>query len=187
MSNPTFKQGVRSLSSNNLLNFKNDILLNNISNQFNNNSNNVNNNNNNNNKSVNNLIGNGPPSFHLPINQIKKTVSPPILSPISSPPATPHTPHTPPTPSGEWRNWNSEVFIQCQRFHNLVYYRAGNLKFLSESIAEPELWGKELKVLKIYIDNTFKRCVEENKLLAFLPHDSGTPRLFIFNTGLISR
>ncbi|KAF2075183.1 hypothetical protein CYY_003531 [Polysphondylium violaceum] len=166
MSNhPTLNKTNRSLSSNSLLNIKNDL--------------NSNSSNNNNNKILNNLIGNGPQSFHLPLNQMKKTISP-----ISSPPATPHSPQP---PSGEWRNWNSEALIQCQRFHNLVYYRAGNLKFLSESIAEAELWGKELKVLKIYIDNTFKRCVEENKLLAFLPFDSQTPRLFIFNTGLISR
>eukprot|EP01133_Synstelium_polycarpum_P016897 gene16897-20093_t len=87
-----------------------------------------------------------------------------------------------------WRQWSSDSLLRNQRFHNLVYYRMGNLKFLAETLAEPEPWGKELKILKIYIDNTFKRLVEENKLLAYFPeHEPDTPMLVVFNIGLLSR
>ncbi|KAM9956564.1 hypothetical protein ACTFIR_003285 [Dictyostelium discoideum] len=88
---------------------------------------------------------------------------------------------------GEWVSWNSKEFLNCSRFHNLVYYRIGNLKFLSETLAEQEPWGKELKVLKIYVDNTFKRVVEENKLIAFIPFNQKIPSLILFNTGLLSK
>ncbi|EFA84767.1 hypothetical protein PPL_01759 [Heterostelium album PN500] len=37
-----------------------------------------------------------------------------------------------------WKGWISDTLSKNQRFHNMVYYRLGNLKYLSDTLAEPE-------------------------------------------------
>eukprot|EP01132_Coremiostelium_polycephalum_P001173 gene1173-1484_t len=192
-SNPSIPSLILDKSNNNLQNQKSKT-INNNNNHLYQQQNNINNNNvkklpkltiptsfDNNQFNINNNIEN---------NSIKTSPTSSVSSSSSTPVQQQYSTGSTPRDvgGGEWRFWNSDSLTKCQRFHNLVYYRLGNLKFLAESLAELEPWGRELKILKIYMDNTFKRLVEENKILSyFSPKNPLNPILIVFHTGLISK
>ncbi|KAL0478172.1 guanine nucleotide exchange factor VAV2 [Acrasis kona] len=63
------------------------------------------------------------------------------------------------------------------------YESATEISYLA-SMAEEEYWGHEKRILTGYLNQTFKRLVEEGKVLSYCNPD---PVILIWHTGLLSR